>query len=183
MEAMTRRPFSPQRRNHSMHYLLPELPRRARGRGRRTRRRARRARGTGSRARARRRGRDDGGLDDLAQGIEDDVDEGAQRGVQVRLLREPAGQCLDIADQGHVVEVVADDGRHGAAGVADDLLHDVAQVVDDEVERRVARGDAAQQPVHGADDLGHDVGDAVEEGDEGGVEVQRGEGAVDNVHH
>jgi hypothetical protein len=82
-------------------------------------------------------------LHNLAQRVEDDVNQRIEWGIQVLFLHLPTRQrCLNTRI-GHVRQVVANDGIDCLTACPYNGLNDVPKIVNDEVERRAALSDGA----------------------------------------
>jgi hypothetical protein len=89
-------------------------------------------------------------LYNLAQRVEDNVNQRIERSVRVLFLHLSARQRRLNTRIGHVRQVVADNRIDCLTGCAYHGLNNVPEVVDDEVERCAALGDGSKEAVYRA---------------------------------
>jgi hypothetical protein len=89
-------------------------------------------------------------LHNLAQRVEDNVNQRIERSIQVLFLHLSTRQRRLNARIGHVRQVVSNDRIDGLTGCAYNGLNNIPEVVDDEVERCAALGNGPEEAVYRA---------------------------------
>lgn len=82
-------------------------------------------------------------LHNLAQRIEDDINQRIERTIRILFLHLSTRKRCFHSSICHVCQVITNDGIDGLTCCAHNGLHNVPEVVDDEVERCAALGDRA----------------------------------------